>query len=159
MSWSYSEDPSSSDLDEVRFWLGDTDESDQLLSDEEIQFIIDNWAETTGSNLYAASVAAENVASKFAREVMVSADGVSVSIEMLQQKFNDLAMSLRDQYKARGATGLPAASGTLFNESFDSSIKALSFGKGMHDNIRGGRQDYAGFPPTPPPDFPEDAIS
>lgn len=42
MSWTYSGDPSSSKLDECRFILGDTDESQPILQDEEILFIISN---------------------------------------------------------------------------------------------------------------------
>lgn len=43
MSWTYSGDPSSSDLDAVRFCIGDTIETDQLLQDEEIQFLLDTY--------------------------------------------------------------------------------------------------------------------
>lgn len=160
MSWTYSGDPSASDLDEVRFYLQDTDTTDQLLSDEEIQFVIDAWYENVGSNLWAASVCAENIAAKFTREVNVSADGVSVDVSSLQQKYNDLATSLRDQHKSRyGAAGGPMAGGTLFDDYFDSTIKPLSFGKGMHDNIRGGMQDFGGEYVYPLPEYPEDAIS
>lgn len=40
MTWSYSGDPSNSDVDRCRFMIGDTDESNQLMQDEEIQYII-----------------------------------------------------------------------------------------------------------------------
>ncbi len=40
MSFSYSGDPSASVLDECRFLLGDTDESNPILQDEEIEYII-----------------------------------------------------------------------------------------------------------------------
>ena len=42
MSWEY-QGPSASDKDEVRFLIGDTDVEDQLLSDEEIQYLVDTW--------------------------------------------------------------------------------------------------------------------
>lgn len=41
MSFSYSGDPSSTDLDECRFLLGDTDANNPILQDEEINYIID----------------------------------------------------------------------------------------------------------------------
>ena len=157
MSWSYSGDPSDSNLDEVRFWLQDTDSTDQLLTDEEIEFVIAAYAESVGSNLFAAAVCAESVAAKFAREVNVSADNVSVSIQDLQQKYENLALSLRDQYKAKQAGALPLAGGMLYNEYPDTTVKPLSFGKAMHDNVRGGRQDYGGAA-FQYPDYPEDAL-
>ena len=40
MSFKYSGDPSSSKLDECRFLLGDTDEKNPILQDEEINYII-----------------------------------------------------------------------------------------------------------------------
>jgi hypothetical protein len=43
MSWSYSGDPSKSELDAFRFMLKDTVETDPLLQDEEIQYILANY--------------------------------------------------------------------------------------------------------------------
>lgn len=40
MSFNYSGDPASSTLDECRFLLGDTDENNPILQDEEINYII-----------------------------------------------------------------------------------------------------------------------
>ena len=39
-NWTYSGDPASSDKDAVRYLIGDTDTTDQLLSDEEIGYSI-----------------------------------------------------------------------------------------------------------------------
>lgn len=159
MTWSWSGDPSASDLDEVRFHLQDTDETDQLLSDEEINFTIDRWTDVVGTNVWAAAMCAETLAARFAREVSVSADGVSVAVEQLQQKYNDLALSLRDQHKSfTGAAGSPTGNGTIFDVEQDDTIRPLSFGKGMHDNIRGGIQDRGNAVDTPWFTMPEDAI-
>ena len=43
MSWSYSGNPSTSELDAFRFLLKDTIEDDPILQDEEIKFILDNY--------------------------------------------------------------------------------------------------------------------
>lgn len=43
MSWTYSGDPSSSDLDKYRFMLGDTIAEEPLMQNEEIQFIVDTY--------------------------------------------------------------------------------------------------------------------
>jgi hypothetical protein len=39
MTWSYSGNPASSSLDEIRFLIQDTDTTDQLLSNEEINYL------------------------------------------------------------------------------------------------------------------------
>jgi hypothetical protein len=62
MTWSYSGDPTTSLMDQVRFYIGDTDENNQLLSDEEVSSIT-----TTYSNpFWAAGVAANALAARFA---------------------------------------------------------------------------------------------
>jgi hypothetical protein len=52
MAWTYSGNPGSSNLDEVRFLIGDTDSTSQLLSNEEINYLLGAYGEA-----YAAAVA------------------------------------------------------------------------------------------------------
>lgn len=52
MTWSYSGDPSSSTLDEIRFLIQDTDTNEQLLSNEEITYL-----STAYGDPYSAAVA------------------------------------------------------------------------------------------------------
>lgn len=159
MTWSWSGDPATSDLDTVRFHLQDTDETDQLLSDEEIQYVIDQWATVKGSLVYAASVCAERIAARFAREVSVSADGVSAGVQELQAKYEALATSLRDEHKEyAGSAGAPSAGGTIFDERYDDTIKPLSFAKAMHDNLRAGQQNFGGHLEESAYTIPEDAL-
>lgn len=40
MSWNYSGDPTNSPLDECRFLIGDTNENEPIMQDEEINYII-----------------------------------------------------------------------------------------------------------------------
>jgi hypothetical protein len=141
MSFSYSGDPSDSDLDAIRFYVQDTDTADALIQDEEIQFLIDTWYPLSNSLIYIAAVTAEVIASKFAREVSSSADGVSVSSDQLQAKYQSLAEQLRDQYTRE----VSASSGVSFTSDMwdlqhDPSIKPLSFSIGMDDNPLGGAQ-------------------
>lgn len=42
MSWTYSGNPASSKLDECRFLISDTNQSEPIMQDEEIQYIIDS---------------------------------------------------------------------------------------------------------------------
>jgi hypothetical protein len=145
--WSYSGDPSTSDKDAVRFYIGDIDESLQLLQDEDIDFLLKKWLPLYGSDLLVAAGAAEIIANHFAREVSVSADGVSVASNELQQKYNDLAANLRDMYKIE-QIGTPILPGVLYDNTWDSSIKPLRFGIGFTDNYEAGRQDYGDYDPS-----------
>lgn len=147
MSWSYSGNPASSNRDQVRFYVGDTDTNFQLLTNEEIDFLLVQWIDTYGAPLYIAAVAAENIAAKFAREVSVSADGVSVQIGDLQQRYNDLAASLRDQYKALYGNFDPITAISIMDMRWDPSIPSLVFGVGFNDNYLAGRQNYGDYHP------------
>lgn len=68
MTWSYSGDPSTSALDEVRFLIQDTDTTDQLLSNEEINYLIDGYADDAYSAAVACVVALIGKASRSAEE-------------------------------------------------------------------------------------------
>lgn len=82
--WSYTGNPSSSHKDAVRFAVGDVDDSDQLVSDEEIEHTI---AEV-GTVTEAAAVVCEHIAARFAREADKSinaAGGVAQSTQLSQR--------------------------------------------------------------------------
>lgn len=142
MSWNYSGIPSTSSLDEVRFLVGDTDATDQLLQDEELQFLLDKWLTIHGSTFYVAAIACETIAAKFAREATYSADGVSVSLSELQAKFKTQAETLRAQHRELLVGGSPDVGGISPYEETDHSIAPFIFGTGMNDNLTAGRQDY-----------------
>jgi hypothetical protein len=139
--WSYSGDPSSSERDQVRFYVQDTDEARPLLQDEEIDFLLTQWADAFGSPLYTAAVAAEVIAASFATQVNVNSGGVSVDQGALQQRYNDLASSLREQYKALYSMEAPDLSSVMAQDP-DFTILPLSFGVGFHDNRWAGAQNY-----------------
>lgn len=142
MSWSYSGDPSDGGVDEVRFLVQDTDYSDPLISDEEIEYLINKWDPVYGSPLMTAAMVAEVIAAKFAREVAYSADGVSVGVQELQQKYDTLASSLRDQYKQYDIGSGPVLSGVMYSDVPDPTVKPTLWAIGMNDNVRAGKQDY-----------------
>jgi len=81
LTWSYTGNPASSSKDAVRFLIGDTDTSDQLLSNEEIDYTITQ----SGSIYQAAHDSAYAIASTFAR--MAS----SKSVGDLSLSYNDRA--------------------------------------------------------------------
>jgi hypothetical protein len=53
MTWSYSGNPGSSKLDEVRFLIQDTDTNDELLSNEEINYLLTAYS----NDAYGAAIA------------------------------------------------------------------------------------------------------
>ena len=144
MSWPYSGEPGDADLDAVRFYVQDTNSTEPLVSDEEIAFLLDSWMPVYDSVIYVASVVAEAISARFAREVSYSADGVSVGTNELQQKYADLALSLRDQYRAGSVAGSPDVGGIMVGEELDETIKPLIWAVGMNDNDRAGQQDFGG---------------
>ena len=93
MTWTYSGNPADSDRDKVRFLVFDTDTNEQLLSDEEIA-----WLLTEQTNVYlAAANAAEAIAAKFAKDITRSAVGLSATVGNRAQFYLNLANKLRDQ--------------------------------------------------------------
>lgn len=153
MTWSYSGDPSESEVDEIRFLIGDTDTSDQLIQDEEIQFLYDQWYPVHGTTFYVASIACETIAAKLAREISYSADGVSVSLSELQAKFKAQAETLRQQHKDLLVGGAPDVGGISAYGEPDMGLAPFIFGTGMGDNLEAGRQDYGNR--SAPDFFPE----
>lgn len=134
MTWTYS-NPAASDKDAVRFLVGDTDTSDQLVSNEEIEYTLEEFPDTY---LAAASVA-ESIASKFAREVTHSADGLSYSGDQLSKHYTDMAERLRHLAKRRRRGGVvPYAGGISWRErekdDQDGDLIKTSFSSHMHDH-------------------------
>lgn len=132
--------PEASNKDAVRFLIGDT--SSTLLTDQEVQFLVDKWLPIYGTVEYVAAVAASTIAARFAREVSYSADGVSIGLGAAAQQFRDLAASLREQHKNLLVGGLPDVGGITPGEETAHDVKPFDFGTGMHDNPEGGRQNY-----------------
>ena len=149
MAWTYSGDPATSEKDEVRFYLQDTDSGFPLLQDEEIQWLIDEWMPKYDSLIYVASVGAATVSRKFAGMVAVSADGVSVQTGDLAQRYRDLALELREQHKAAQVGAEINIDNVLVGRGYDHSIRPLRFAVGLHDNPEAGVQDYGGLTHDP----------
>lgn len=140
MSFTYSGDPGVTPGDAVRFLVGDIVEEDALLSDEEIAFLIELWKDKN-SIYYAASMAAEAIAAKFAREVTVSSDSQSVSTSELQRKYLDLAARLLRQHETLLTGGYVDMGGVNAGEQPDPTVTSPAFGTGMHDSTEAGAQD------------------
>lgn len=90
MTWTYSGDPSSHDRDKVRFLVGDTDTTDQLVSDEEIAYLLTE----AGDPYRAAHDACMAIAAKFTRKAQ------SKSVGDLSISYADRAAAFREQAAA-----------------------------------------------------------
>lgn len=142
MTWNYSGNPSTSTTDEIRFLIGDTDPEEELIQDEEIQYLYNTWFTIYGTVFYVAAIACETIAASFAREGSHSADGVSVNLGALQAQFTKQAETLREQHASLLLGGIPDVGGVTAGEQPDPDIQPLIFGTGMHDDLAAGRQDY-----------------
>lgn len=132
------------DADIVRFYAQDTDPELRLLSDTEIQYLIDIWRPKYDSLIYVAAKAAEIVSVKFAGVVSVSADGVSVNVADLSERYAAAARLLYQMHKDHQVGGLVDLTNLMWGATLDSGIAPLNFGLRLHDNREAGRQDYGG---------------
>jgi len=132
MSWSYKRtEPAAIDLDWVRLRVGDTDESDQLLQDEEIQALIDN----EGSRSLAAVLCAETIAAKFARRVDKTVGKLSISAGQMAEHYMKLATRLRMEV-AIGSAGVYAGGISVADKAdndADTDVVRPAFAVGQFD--------------------------
>ncbi len=132
MAWSYSGKPEASNpKDQVRFLVQDTDQTDQLLSDEEITFLLD----LEGGALKAATKAAETIAAKFARKCDESVGQVKVSFSQKFKQYSELAAKLKTSANIKQA--LPFAGGLEVTQKEileeDQNRVQPAFTKELHD--------------------------
>lgn len=93
MSWSYSGDPTSSPLDAFRFKLKDTIESDPILSDEEINFILTEYKSENAQ----LAIGFRQCAASFARKPIKRSLGPQAEDNSKRLKFyEDMAQKYED---------------------------------------------------------------
>lgn len=113
MAWTY-DDALPTDKDTVRFYLGDTDETDPLASDEGILKML-----TVYEDVFEATAAlADGLATKFARMPTITVDGLTVKGTDRAEQFRILAANMRriSSKSAAGSLGVPFVSGTSISE-------------------------------------------
>lgn len=149
MSWSYDENTlnsttSSGRLNVVRLLIGDTDSTDQLVQDEEINFALTQ----AGNNVYyAGSWCASVIAAKFSRKVTTELDGqLRAEYSDLSKQYHKLSGNLRQDGAKYSGTSL----GLVFGGTEISEINTVradtnrvkpSFTKDMY-RIDGQYDDY-----------------
>lgn len=110
MSFSYSGDPSTSDKDNVRFILQDTDATHPLLQDEEINFLLIQ----EGDVYQAAAIGAERIAANFARFTDIKIGDYSESASKYFDHYTKLAKKLKQDAMRRLV--VPYAGGLSISE-------------------------------------------
>jgi len=126
MTWSYV--APTTDLYKVRFLIGDTDSTDQLLMDEEVNYLLSDWIDLKT----AASVAAETIAAKFSREADKSIGDLKISMSERAKAYRDLSVTLRasaNKLLTAYAGGISKSDKDNLNEDTDKVMP--SFSKGL----------------------------
>ena len=131
MTWTYSGDPSNSDLDAVRVRIGDTDSTSQQLDDE----VIDYFLDTEGSVQAAAIASTRALVAKYTRFVDKAVGDLKQSYSQRLDHYKALLAQLQQEFarKAGGpvAGGLSSARKTAVED--DSDRVAPSFSRGQFD--------------------------
>ena len=144
MAFTYEGNLADSQKDQVRFLVGDTDDEEYFLEDDEITWLISQWIHK-GSIYYVASLAAEAISAKFAREVNVNSDSQTVSTSELQSKYLELAARLMRQHETLLTGGGVDMGGVLAGEQPDPTVLSPAFGTAMHDFVEAGNQDRGDY--------------
>jgi len=106
MNWTYTGDPGSSAKDLTRFLIGDTDESEPLLTDGEIKWVLSQYNNTP---MNAAIRCCEAVIAKFSRLANESVGQVRIDFQQKAVAYRELQRDLRNRLATEGA--VPFAGG------------------------------------------------
>jgi len=132
-TWEYSGDPATSDKDAVRFLMHDTNDEDQLMSDEEILWLV---AEE-GSDWRAAARGLDVLATRFASLVDKAVGDLKLSLSQRAENFASRAADLRSG--GSHAIPVPVATGLSISEKRDVEADTdrvpSHFRVGMDDNL------------------------
>lgn len=138
--FSYTGDPSKSDLDAVRFTLGDTDADCPLLLDAEINFLVTN----EGDARSAAAAGARSIAAKFARQADEKVGDISVKFSQKSKQYFELADKLEDEVGT--FLGKPIATGISISKKrinvLDDDLVEPAFTRGVHEHPGARTRDF-----------------
>ena len=105
MSWSYANSPATVPRDELRFLIGDTIKTAQMISNEELDYALALHPKQTGkANYSAAALAAQTVASKFSAKRSKTVGSLSISYAEQITKYQEMANRL-SKWAASGIDG------------------------------------------------------
>lgn len=99
MSWTYSGDPSASEVDALRFKLQDTNPSEPLFTDQELAYLVDTYKDNSDALEYHAFRAA---ATKFAYAIKRSLGPQSEDPSTRLAYFNERAAAAKKKLTIKG---------------------------------------------------------
>ena len=143
MTWTYSGNPANSSSDAVRFLVGDTDTTDQLISNEEIAYLV-----TVHGNIRrVASESARAIAAKFARLMSRSIGGLQADFSAKYRQYLELADNLLAKDELAPVSPFISGFGRSAKEAIElDTDRETTFGrKGQHDNPRAYPGDESPF--------------
>lgn len=139
MSWHY-QDTMIDDVSKVRFYVGDTDTTDQLLTDEEITFALSEG----GSVRAAASLCADRLAAQYARLADLKEGQLSISYSQRFEQMRAVSESITDS-ATLSDPATPSAGGIFVADKTateaDTSLVRPSFSVDMLDSELVGSLD------------------
>lgn len=106
MTWSYSGDPSTTPKDKVRFLIGDTEQNDPLLQDEEINFAL---TLTSDDAAKAAVKCCEAALAKVSKSVDYEIGPESVKASQRAEGLKDLLRRLKGSVTSSPSMATPHA--------------------------------------------------
>jgi hypothetical protein len=131
VSWTYSGNPSTSVGDQVRFLVEDTDPNEQLLSDEEIAYLLQS---VDGKPYTAAAQGLWQVWVKLSRQADSSVGDVHKVLSRRAEHFEGLYREM--QRRARAVEG-----SSIFDGSIDGSLLIDGDAVDASPYFRGGQMD------------------
>lgn len=123
MTWTYSGNPKDSELDSLRFILGDTEAQDPMFTDEELLFLLDKHP---GALAKAGLEACTRMIAKLARQVDYTIGPESVRASQKLDNFLRLKEEL-------SADEIPLSGPVWTGPQRDTATQPI-FSIGMHDN-------------------------
>lgn len=131
MTWSYGGDPANSSTDRVRFLCGDTDTTNQQVSNEEISFLL---SEFNSDSYLAAAGACEAMASKSATKADYSRSVGDLSLSTQYGAHATTLLKRAESLRNQAARRRPP-SVNFYTDDNDDVFGAMIFSIGMDDNM------------------------
>ena len=133
--------PATSDRDKVRFLIQDTNASAPHMTDEEISWLISEWADVYDAAANAADILAGAYAHKADYSKSVGDLSMNETFSTQSARFSELASSLRLNRMRRYVPNWVAnANSLLSTNERNVPIYHTDFHTGQHDNPRGSAE-------------------
>lgn len=114
MTWTYGGDPSAEPRDAVRFLIGDTDTTDQQVTNEEIAYAL---SENNDQAIPAAAMAVRGLVAKYSRLSDTDIESISIKYSQIAANYASLLDRLESKAADSGASAaIPRVSGVSVSD-------------------------------------------